>query len=47
MIEVEQTRKIFQHQKEERARLFAQIEIDATKIQEAHIKLNEITNIKK
>jgi hypothetical protein len=42
VMQIEHARKVFQNQKDKRARLLAQIEIDSQKINEAHSRITEI-----
>lgn len=44
-MQIEHARKVFQNQKDKRARLLAQIEIDSQKINEAHGRLDGFNNI--
>lgn len=44
VVQIERARDIFQKQKDKRARLLAQIEIDSQKINEAHNRLDVINN---
>ena len=46
VMQIEHARKVFQSQKDKRARLLAQIEIDSQKIKDAHSKIDEINNTK-
>lgn len=44
VMQIEHARKVFQSQKDKRARLLAQIEVDCQKINEAHSQIDEINN---
>lgn len=46
VLQIEHARKVFQNQKDKRARLLAQIDIDTNKIQEAHLRLDKINTTK-